>query len=189
MDCKEEVRNGYVVTSKMKKVWNVQMEICKEIFRVCQKYNIKIVCCGGTAIGVMREHGYIPWDDDIDLEMLREDYEKLCAVAKDEFREPFFFQTAHTDNGYCYGHAQVRKSGTAAILKGDVFNKFHMGIFVDIFILDAVPANEVDLQKLRTKTLRLRDALNFKAFSHFFWGNPCDYVKVLLRICVTCHFL
>ncbi len=181
MNIKEERRNGFLVTSDMKKVWNVQMDICKKIFEVCKKHNITIVCSGGTAIGVLREHGYIPWDDDIDLEMLREDYEKLCAVAKDEFKEPYFFQNAYTDKGYCYGHAQVRKSGTTAILKGDVFKSFHLGIFVDIFVLDNVPSNPLQISRLREKTQIIQEAMFFKSFSHLFLSNPVDYAKGCLK--------
>lgn len=181
MNLNEEVRNGYLITSEMKKVWNIQMEICKKIFEVCDKHNLRIVCSGGTAIGVLREHGYIPWDDDIDLEMLREDYDKLCSVAKDEFKEPYFFQNAYTDKGYCYGHAQVRKSGTSAILRGDVFKKNHLGIFVDIFILDNVPENTEKLAQLKNKVVPIQNALFFKSFCHLYTSNPISYIKACIK--------
>lgn len=181
MKYNEEVRNGYLISSEMKKVWAVQMDICKKIFEVCKKHNIKIVCSGGTAIGVLREHGYIPWDDDIDLEMLREDYDKLCSVASKEFKEPYFFQNAYTDKGYCYGHAQVRKSGTAAILRGDEFKNIHLGIFVDIFVLDTVPSNSQELLELRHKTSMLQEAMFFKSFGHFYTENPKVYIKHFIK--------
>lgn len=181
MNISEEVRNGYVVSSKMKKLWSIQMEIAKQILAVCEKFNLRIVCCGGTAIGTLREHGYIPWDDDIDFEMLREDYDKLCSVAKDEFKDPYFFQTAYTDKGYCYGHAQVRKNGTTAILKGDVFKDFHLGIFVDIFVLDAVPMDQNNLVKLREKTEHIRKDMNIKAFFRFGYSHPIRHFNNYLR--------
>lgn len=181
MNTNEEIRNGYIVSSEIKKVWNIQMDIAKKIFEVCERYSLHIVCCGGTAIGTVREHGYIPWDDDIDLEMLREDYDKLCSVANKEFEDPYFFQTAYTDEGYCYGHAQVRKNGTSAILKGDVFNNYHLGIFVDIFVLDAVPKNQKALDKLRNKTEQIRKDMNIKAFFRFGYSHPVRHFNSYLR--------
>ena len=181
MKVEEEYRNGYLISLTMKKVWNVQMDITKKILEVCEKYHLRIVCSGGTAIGTLREHGYIPWDDDIDLDMLRDDYDKLCAVAREEFKEPYFFQTAYTDNGYCYGHAQVRKNGTSAILKGDVFKNYHLGIFVDIFVLDAVPKNQKALDKLRNKTEQIRKDMNIKAFFRFGYSHPVRHFNSYLR--------
>lgn len=184
MNLKEEVRNGYLVTTEMKKVWKVQLDICNKIFDVCNKYGLRIVCCGGTAIGTLREHGYIPWDDDIDLEMLREDYDKLCAIAKDEFKEPYFFQNAYTDKGYCYGHSQVRMSGTTAILKGDVCKKIHLGIFVDIFVLDEVPSDSFQMAKLRKKTETLQAAMSFKSFNHFGLTDLKYYLKSCVKFAI-----
>lgn len=181
MNLNEEIRDGYLVTSQIKKVWTVQMEIAKKIFEVCQKHNLKIVCCGGTAIGTVRHHGYIPWDDDLDLEMLREDYDKLCSVAKDEFKDPYIFQTALHEKEYCYGHAQVRKSGTTAILKNDTFRNYHLGIFVDIFVLDAIPNDENVLRKLRARTEKLQHDMFIKAFFRFGHSNPFKDFKSYVR--------
>lgn len=181
MNLEEEIRDNYTISVKMKQVWEVQMDISKKIFEICNKYQLKIVCCGGTAIGALRHHGYIPWDDDIDLAMLRDDYDKLCSVAKDEFKDPYFFQTAYTDKGYCYGHAQVRKNGTTAILKGDVFNEFHLGIFVDIFVLDAVPMDQKKIMMLRKKTEHIRKDMNIKAFFRFGYAHPIRHFTNYLR--------
>ena len=162
-----EVRNGYTISADMKKVWAVQMTIAKKIFEVCDKYGLPIVSCGGTCIGALREHGYIPWDDDIDLEMLRKDYDRLVEVAPREFTAPFFFQCAYTDRFYTHGHAQVRMDNTAAIQAEDIFQDFHQGIFVDIFVLDAVPNSDAGIEALRKKTTAMKKRLDAMSYASF----------------------
>lgn len=181
MDCKEEVRKGYVISAEMKKVWAIQLEIVQKIFDVCKKYNLKIVSCGGTSIGALREGGYIPWDDDIDLEMLREDYDVLVKVAQKEFKDPYFFQCAYTDKRYTHGHAQVRKNGTTAILECDIFQDFHQGIFVDIFVLDAVPNTDDEIQILKDKTTHIKEELDRLSYTNFWTNgfNPRDFLRGL----------
>ncbi|MBR3454591.1 MAG: LicD family protein [Bacteroidaceae bacterium] len=167
MNMNEEVRNGYTVTADMKKVWALEMKIAKKIFEVCDKYGLPIVSCGGTSIGALREKGFIPWDDDIDLEMLRKDYDKLVEVAPKEFTAPYFFQCAYTDKNYTHGHAQVRLDNTAAILAEDIFQDFHQGIFVDIFVLDTVPATKEGIEQLRRKTEPMKKALDRVSYASF----------------------
>lgn len=142
----EEVRCGYTVTRKMKEVWAIELDIMMEIFRVCNKYDIPIQANGGTILGAVRHGGFIPWDDDIDLEMTRDNYNKLCEIAPMEFKEPYFFQTEYTDHGTLRGHIQVRRSDTTAILTSekDCHYSFNQGIFVDIFPYDKLPD---DLEK------------------------------------------
>lgn len=136
---KEEVRNDYTVTEKMKKVWAVEIDLLKELERVCEKYGLTYYADSGTLIGAIRHKGFIPWDDDIDLVMFREDYKKLCRVAAKEFRDPYFFQNVYTDDGYMRGHAQLRRSDTTGCVELDLGQKYNRGLFIDIFILDNVP--------------------------------------------------
>lgn len=123
----------------MKELWAVELEITKHILDVCRRHGLKIWADWGSLLGTVREKGFIPWDEDVDLMMMREDYEKLLKLADTEFKHPFFLQTVHTDRQYFRGHAQVRYDGTAAILPYDIDQPFHQGIFVDIFVYDNVP--------------------------------------------------
>lgn len=95
----EEVRCGYTVTRKMKEVWAVELDLLKEFKRVCNKYDLKYCADGGTLLGAIRHQGFIPWDDDLDIAMLRKDFEKLNEVAPAEFKKPYFWQTEETDKG------------------------------------------------------------------------------------------
>lgn len=137
----EEERCGYVVSKQMKEVWAVELDMFVELDRVCRKHNIKYFASGGTMLGAVRHKGFIPWDDDIDVMMLRSEYDKLCAVGPSEFKHPYFFQTEYTDPGSLRGHAQLRNSETTGILESEKTAKFkfNQGIFIDIFPLDNVP--------------------------------------------------
>ena len=149
MNTNEEIRNGYIVTSQIKKLWAVQLELVKKVLEVCKKHNLNIWADSGTLIGTIREHGFIPWDDDIDLGMLRPDYDKLLKIADEEFKSPYIFQSAYHEIDYPRGHAQVRKENTTAILASDIDSPFHLGIFIDIFVYDAIPNDCGEFNKLR----------------------------------------
>ena len=116
----EETRNGYLITAQMKRVWSIQLDITRHILDVCKRHGLRVWADWGTLLGAVREKGFIPWDDDIDLMMMRDDYEKLILLADSEFRHPYFLQSFHTEKQYYRGHAQVRYDGTAAILKDDI---------------------------------------------------------------------
>ena len=141
---REEIRCGYTVSSGMKKVWAIELDLLAEFDRVCKKHHIVYYASGGTMLGAVRHKGFIPWDDDIDVMMMRDQYEKLCKVASEEFIHPYFFQTEYTDFGSMRGHAQLRNSLTTGILKSELplKKKINQGIFIDIFPLDNVIDNE-----------------------------------------------
>ncbi len=139
----QEERCGFTISTEMKAVWAVQLDLLSRFQDVCHRHGLTYFASGGTLLGAVRHQGYIPWDDDIDIMMLREDYDKLLAVADSEFSAPYFFQTVYNDKQYSRGHAQLRNSNTTAILvqeKGCY--PFNQGIFIDIFPFDALADDE-----------------------------------------------
>lgn len=166
----EEVRFNYKITREIKELWAVELDLYFELKRVCNKYNLKFLADAGTILGAVRDSGFIPWDDDLDFSMMREDYEKLCEVAKDEFKYPYFWQTEEMDPGSCRGHGQLRNSETTAILNYDIYNgeyfNFNQGIFIDVFPFDNVPDDETErhaylkeIGKLMKKITSYRDVM------------------------------
>ena len=143
----EEIRSGYTVSTDIKKLWAVELDLLAEFMRVCRKYNIVYYAAGGTVLGAVRHKGYIPWDDDIDLMMMRAQYEKLCSIAEKEFKDPYFFQTENTDEGSARGHAQLRNSSTTGIIKSELGLDlpYNQGIFIDIFPIDSLPDDDEQL--------------------------------------------
>ncbi|MCX4343424.1 MAG: LicD family protein [Kineothrix sp.] len=83
----DEVREGFLVERKMKCAWAAQIEVLKEIERICNKYGLRYFADSGTLLGAVRHKGFIPWDDDLDIAMLRDDYRKFMEVAPAELPE------------------------------------------------------------------------------------------------------
>lgn len=133
---KEEIICDFLVDEKRKKIWAIELDLLREFDRVCKKYNLKYFMIFGSLLGAIRHQGYIPWDDDLDVAMFREDYERFIEVAKDEFEEPYFLQTPYTDDGYFYSFIKIRNSKTTSISKAFQYQTFNQGIFLDIFPLD-----------------------------------------------------
>ena len=156
----EETRQGYTISREMKEVWAVNIDIAQKIIDVCQRNGLQCWIDAGTLLGAVREGGFIPWDDDIDLIMLRKDYDKLVKIANEEFRSPYFFQTTYSDNNHYCGHAQVRRIDTSAILKCDLNKSYCQGIFVDIFVLDGFIENPVLRFLHRTTIMLLRKTIH-----------------------------
>lgn len=110
-----------------------QLYIADEIKRVCEQFNINYFLDCGSLIGAIRHKGFIPWDDDIDMGMLKEDYEKFLTVAPNALGSEFFLDNYQTNSDNALVFSKVRLKGTRYIeVKGNV-NATHSEIFVDLF--------------------------------------------------------
>ena len=133
----EEDRLGFHIDRQRKELWAIELDMLYELDRVCKKLNVSYFLEAGTLLGAARDGRFIPWDDDIDVSMLRADYDRFLTEAPKEFSYPYFLQTGYTEENYFHGHSQLRRSDTCAILPNELGRvSFNQGIFLDIFVLD-----------------------------------------------------
>jgi len=131
-----ETRSDFFVSVTRKKLWKIQLDMLEALAGVCGKHGLRYFASNGTLLGAVRHGGFVPWDDDMDIVMPREDFEKLNEIAAHEFRPPYFFQTTLTDTGYYRNYARLRNSETTGICRPDRGNACNNGVFIDIFPLD-----------------------------------------------------
>ena len=132
---------GYETPELIKAVWRVEIDIVKELDRICKKHGLKYVMDYGTLLGAVRHEGFIPWDDDMDFSMLRKDFEKLKEIAPKELPEYYFLQTPYND-GIMANFLKIRDSRTTAIEFFQLDPGVNQGISIDIFPMDDVPEDE-----------------------------------------------
>jgi len=125
---------------QLKKLHEIQVEMLLEVKRVCEKHDIKYSLIGGTLLGAIRHQGYIPWDDDADVGLLREDYEKFRNVCEQELdSSKFYFQDDRNTKGYRWGYGKLRRKNTLFLRENQKHLDFGQEIFIDIFPLDYAP--------------------------------------------------
>lgn len=124
----------------LRKIQLIQLEMLEEVDRICKKCNIHYNIIAGTLLGAIRHGGYIPWDDDADVALLREEYEKFRIACETELdKSRFYFQDHRNTPGYRWGYGKLRRKNTLFLRENQEHMPYEQGIFIDIFPLDAVP--------------------------------------------------
>ena len=132
---------------------NEMLLIYEEIARICEKHNLKYFVVGGTLLGAIVHKGYIPWDDDLDIAMPREDYDLFINQYSKELRPVFFLHHTTTDPDYWLPFAKVRKNNTVFLEEKRKNVKAHAGIYVDIFPFDYANKMNTPLAKIKWRLI------------------------------------
>ena len=138
--------------TQIEKLHSLELKIAIEIRRICEKNNIPYFITAGTLLGSVRHGGFIPWDDDMDIGMLRSDYERFLKACKTDLdNNTYYLQNWDTDNDYPFSFSKIRLKGTHIVESfSENSDDKKNGIFVDIFPFDNVP-DKIIKQKIQAK--------------------------------------
>ena len=168
----EELRKRYNPEGSLLRRQQMRMlEILSEVDRICKKHDIPYWLSSGTLIGAMRHDGFIPWDDDLDIEMMRKDYLRLMKVLPEELPEWLALQNDETDPNYFYFYAKVRDR-RSKMLEQNAYDRMwkEQGIYIDIFPVEKHP---IWMQKLSEKTV---------GHMYKIWRTSTDDAKAIRKV-------
>lgn len=151
----------------LKRVHAVQMGILYRLKEICEMYHLTYYMMYGTLLGAVRHQGKIPWDDDIDIALPREDYDKFVQIAAQELEEPFFLQTPSNDNCFYGGYSKLMNLETSAIIDQNWWTDCREGICIDVFPLDYGYVNKSKEKQKNRKIVFYQRLLFAKAYGYF----------------------
>ena len=155
------------------------LEILEYIDKICKENNIKYTLCAGSVLGAIRHKGFIPWDDDLDVMMMRSEYNRFLEVVRKDKNEKFFLQEEL--KGCPYYFSKIRLNGTTLIEKTAINKKWknmHQGIFVDVFPVDYAKKSKVQ-RFIQTVCARLLVAQSLLDRGY---NNAAFYKKIVMSL-------
>lgn len=152
----------------MNKLQKVELDILKEVIKIIDKHNLKYYILGGTLLGAVRHKGFIPWDDDIDIGLYREDYEKFIKLAKKELPKHLIlnYYKDHKNEPEYTTYYMIRVENSDVQLINRNANKEQLvNAWIDIFPIDGLPKNKIKSFFHKAHLLVLRAELRFSQYS------------------------
>lgn len=140
----DEIRDGFHIEAMMKCVWAAQIEVLEVFRELCEKHNLTYFADWGTLLGAVRHKGFIPWDDDVDICMLRPDYERFVAIANAELPAGYHVHSEYSSDLYEQPFA-IMVNDTTISYSPERLQKFHgcpFAVGLDIFPLDVLPEDK-----------------------------------------------
>lgn len=146
---------------QLEQLKQTEMELLRHFITVCEQLGLTYYVLGGTMLGAVRHQGFIPWDDDIDVGMLRKDYEILLQQGQALLPEGIFLQTFETDPQYPANFAKLRNSHTTFVEASVRNRNINHGVYIDIFPLDYYPQRRQRWFSIKKELLSLRISTTF----------------------------
>jgi lipopolysaccharide cholinephosphotransferase len=174
---------------ELHKLHDVQLEILDVVADICKKESITWFLDGGTMLGAIRHQGFIPWDDDIDISMIREDYDRFLECAPQLFPDEFTLLDPATTNNCPFQFAKVIKNTTRFVTQEFLDAGLDMGIYLDIFPFD-FPSKHLPTRKKQRRRTRVFTMLLYLYYSpHVFLPHGGFLGKLERGICIVGHQL
>ena len=177
----DRIHDGY--SGKLNTLRVIEKDMLREIDRICRKHDIKYFISYGTMLGAVRHGGFIPWDDDVDVAMLRSEFEKFRQIAPKELNNCFSYESHVNHNGYHYFFDRITARDTYFASKYSDDYEMHKGISIDIFVLDNVPADPKAAYRFWQGLMRRRMIMNVR------WKNTARKGKAYLLSKLLLPFL
>ena len=133
--------------TELKRLREVQLEILDIIDDVCKRFDIHYSLYAGSLLGAVRHKGYIPWDDDLDICMSREYYDRFLEVWEKEEHPGYILQNKENTPSFTQSFTKIRKDHTTFLQYDWEKGRYHSGIFVDIFPIDRIPNGNLRRKK------------------------------------------
>ena len=131
-------------TKQLKELQSIELETLKEFDKICKNNNIKYTLIGGTLLGAIRHNGFIPWDDDIDVCMLRNDYNKFIEIQKKQLNnKKYYFQSMETDEEFGLPFGKIKRKNSIHSETTCPLDEKKQGIWIDIFPIDKIDDNKI----------------------------------------------
>lgn len=168
-----KVEAGYSVSMNRKKLWDIEMGILKDIGVVCKEHNLDYFLHAGAGIGAARHQGFIPWDDDLDIGMARDSFERFIPLFAEKFQNKYSIQYGYGQYDEFGTFLRIRDRNSTAIVKDQWNDKKRChGVFVEIYPFD----HSVDDTRLREKQAK-KIELYERVLNHRFSGNKFSGIK------------
>ena len=153
---KDEVRNGFYIPTAIKQGWGAELDVLSVIDRICEEYDIKYFADWGTFLGAVRHGGFVPWDDDLDICMLRDDYEKFRSVADSLLLDGYVIHDYERKENHWLFLARVVNNSRMCFDVDylDSHDNFPWLVGVDIFIKDYLYVDEEKEKRNEEKSFR-----------------------------------
>ena len=169
----------FMTSENLKKLHEVEVEILDEFVRLCNIYKLEYFLAGGTLLGAVRHKGFIPWDDDLDVLMPRNDYEKFLEIANKELNKKYMIDNKNTNPKYYLNFTKIRKKDTIFEQDFQVNYDGPKGIWLDIFPLDEAKSLNNKLTPIQRKINNIIFRLvHYK--NGFILGKKCNTLKRIL---------